>query len=391
MERRIPSGMLLAAVLAAIPLLSAAEQPPRPDELQAGAADEGNPKDERCGPPEEIGDPPASEPANPATPPPGAPPAPAPRPRCAQDHSAGDSGRRPTPVSPAADTRRASERHAHETAAHSAAQNGARALLGSLAHDAGGPNSPVGGTLPPAGAGPDLHALNQTPGAQSPYEKTLQTGAVPDPGAAPGHDHDLHAMGDAAIAPAPTLVSRAAALTYRSAPLVAQDLAAMRRGLENFQLPPNAAGLASSDAPLGEFVAWAKTAKGDQLPSISYGTLSEGELGRYSPGMLSGGSITLNHSIHDMPADDRAAVLFHELYHYWDNKVARLHYANVSYGFIDPSHMPEHEYDAYYMTALYRQATRGEGGSSRLAQFLDKLPSDPAEVRALVDRTVGKK
>ncbi|MBI3298424.1 MAG: hypothetical protein HYZ75_09695 [Elusimicrobia bacterium] len=285
---------------------------------------------------------------------------------------------------------RGPERAGREAAAMGTATDGARALLGALRQGAG-TGRPGGVTgAPPSGQTPDIAALNRTPGAQSAYASTLQTSDVPGP-AAHGPGPDLHAMGDSLLAPAPTLLGRAASLAYRSGPVVAQDLAAMRAGLEDFSLPASQAeGLASSQAPLGEFVSWAKTVKDGALPSISYGILSEGEVGRYSPGLLGPGSITLNHYIRDLPAAERSAVLFHELYHYWDNKVARLHYANVSYGFIDPAHMAEHEYDAYYMTAQYWRQTKPEGASSRLAQFLDKLPADPTAVRAMVDGAVRR-
>jgi len=92
-----------------------------------------------------------------------------------------------------------------------------------------------------------------------------------------------------------------------------------------------------------------------------------------------------------MPAAERSAVLFHEMYHYWDNKVARLSYANVSYGYIDPAHMPEHEYDAYYMTALYWQTAKKDGADDALARCLDRYPTDPDQVRASVDKIVGGK
>lgn len=373
MSQRRPSCLALAAVLAAWPLLAAADTPP---------ADRNGDDAQRL---DACVKPAPAAPTEDGTP---AAPRPAPPPECSTAAPSSPDRPRPGQAAPPVDPGRAAERHGHEAAANAAAQNGARTLLGSLLRGEGGPATAAGGALPP-GAGPgDLHALSQTPQAQSPYANTLRTGEVPAGG---GHqDHDLHAMGDSAIAPAPTLWARAASAASRSGPVVAQDLATLRAHLDSFQLPPNASGLASSDAPLASFVAWARTAKPDQLPSVSYGILSEGELGRYSPGMLGGpGSITLNHYIKDMPADERSVVLFHELYHYWDNKVERLHYANVSYGYIDPAHMPEHEYDAYYMTALYWQQAKKEGASSRLAQFLDKLPSDPAEVRAMVDRTVA--
>lgn len=238
-----------------------------------------------------------------------------------------------------------------------------------------------------AGRGPggriDYQALNAAPGFQ-PYARGKRTGRVPE--------IDLHSLGDSSVAPAPTLLARARSLVTPSAKTVAEDLKTLKAKLADFELPPGAAGLASSDAPLAEFVQWAKTAPASSLPEITYGILKEGEVGDYAVGKLGGpGTITLNHYIRDKPADERSAVLFHELYHYWDNKVARLHYANVSYGYIDPAHAPEHEYDAYYMTALYWQKIKGANSSSALARCLDRYPTEPERVRAVVDGIVGGK
>jgi hypothetical protein len=53
--------------------------------------------------------------------------------------------------------------------------------------------------------------------------------------------------------------------------------------------------------------------------------------------------------------------------------------------------MPEHEYDAYYMTALYWQKIKSGDSKDALARCLDRYPTDPNEVRATVDRIVGGK
>lgn len=125
--------------------------------------------------------------------------------------------------------------------------------------------------------------------------------------------------------------------------------------------------------------------KDSDLPHIEYGILNEGEIGRYERNVLRKSKITLNISIKDAEPSARAAVLFHELYHYWDNEVVKLHYGNVSYGYIDRGHIPEHEYDAYFMTAVIWKQTKAGDASSPLARFLDVLPSSREGVTRFVE------
>lgn len=229
----------------------------------------------------------------------------------------------------------------------------------------------------------DYRALNARPGVQ-PY--AMDRHASPVPGI------ELHSLGDSEVAPAPTMFARAKSLATPSAATVAEDLRTLRAKLADFEIPQETVGLASSNAPLASFVQWAKTAREADLPEITYGIVKEGEVADYSPGLaLSRGKITMNHYIRDMPPDERSAVLFHELYHHWDTKIERLNYSNVSYNFIDPAHMPEHEYDAYYMTALYWQKIRNGESKTALARCLDRYPTNPDEVRATVDGIVGRK
>lgn len=233
------------------------------------------------------------------------------------------------------------------------------------------------------GRGIDYKALNAKPGAQ-PYALGKRNSSVPGV--------ELHSLGDSEVAPAPTMYERARSLVTPSAATVAQDFKTLQAKLADFEMPPDAVGLASSNAPLASFVQWVKTVPASELPEITYGIVKEGEVADYSPGLaLSRGKITMNHYIRDMPPDERSAVLFHELYHHWDMKVEVLKYENVAYNLIDPAHLPEHEYDAYYMTALYWQKIKSGDSKTALSRCLDRYPTNPDDVRSTVDRILGGK
>jgi hypothetical protein len=106
-------------------------------------------------------------------------------------------------------------------------------------------------------------------------------------------------------------------------------------------------------------------------------------------GLVSKGDIKVNHFIRNEPAHARATVVVHELYHYWDKKIARNAYPNVSYGMIGAGTQHIHEYDAYLATSIYWEMVKKEGDASPLAKLLDGIPTDPGAVRELVDSKVG--
>lgn len=209
--------------------------------------------------------------------------------------------------------------------------------------------------------------------------------------ALPGIEPAFQALASAEVAPAPGVLDRAGSLLMRDGPVVRQDLAALRRMVGGMQLPPGVSALNDGNpSAITEFFAWVKSAPDSELPSIGYGILSKGEIGRYQMSALGKGSITLNFFIRNARPEERAAVLAHELYHYWDKKVARNYYPNVSYGFIDPASKHLHEYDPYYVTSLVWQAGRPEGDSSTaIGRFLDGLPKNRDSVRDAVNRALG--
>ena len=232
----------------------------------------------------------------------------------------------------------------------------------------------------------DEGALVARLNAQEPRGKGFVTREVPE---SPNLDV-LHAMGDAIVAPPPTLMMRYNAL-FSDKATVAEDVSTVRAKASSLQLPADGhTGLASSQASLDEFVSWVKSVPNGDLPNISYGVLNEGEIGRYERNVVRKSAITINISVKDAEPQARAAVLFHELYHYWDVEVAKNNYSNVSYGFIDPAHMPEHELDAYYMTALMWSQSKPDGASSPLAQFLGRLPTDRDQVQTMVETSLGQ-
>lgn len=257
-------------------------------------------------------------------------------------------------------------------------------LAAQLARPAASKAAVVGQRSIGAAAALNAAAAAQGLKAEEPAGRGLRIPEVP---AAPV-DEALHAMGNVRVAPAPSAGLRAVSLwNWGAAKTVQEDIRTVRAAAGELQLPPEAAtGLASSQAPLGDFVNWVKNAKDSDLPSIEYGILKQGEIGRYKRALLGGkGSITLNIAIRNAEPKARAAVLFHELFHYWDKEVARLAYGNVSYGYIDKNHLPEHEYDAYYLTAMMWQQAKPAGAASPLAQFLEGLPQDRNAVTSFIE------
>lgn len=254
-------------------------------------------------------------------------------------------------------------------------------LLGRQAEDSAAGGVSVAAAAP-SGARPDAAAVAARLNAAAAPAKGLRTADVPGP-------ERLHAMASEEVAPAPGVLDRAGSAITRSGPLVAKDLATIRAKLAAGEAPNVQAINEGNPSAVAEFYAWMKNVKDSDLPSISYGILDKGEIGRYDRGLLGKGSITINYFVRDAEPEARAAVTFHELYHYWDNEVAKNYYSNVSYGKIDPAHMHEHEYDAYLVTGLFWGQAKPDGASSKLSKYLDALPADRDAVRAMVDKSAG--
>ena len=202
---------------------------------------------------------------------------------------------------------------------------------------------------------------------------------------------EFQSLGSVEVAPAPGALDRAASLASRDAPTVAADLKQIHDSLQNAELPTAQALNDNNPDAIRQFFVWLRTAKEDDMPAIDYTILPKGEVGHYELGLLSKGDIKVNHFVRNAPANARASVVVHELYHYWDKKVARNYYPNVSYGVIDPANKHIHEYDAYLATSLYWQMVKKEGDSSPLARLLDRIPTDQGQVRELVNGAVGAK
>jgi hypothetical protein len=185
-------------------------------------------------------------------------------------------------------------------------------------------------------------------------------------------------------------MDRAASLAAKDAPTIAQDWAAISAALQDAELPSVAATNEMNPDAIRQFFAWLRTVTPANLPTIDYAILDKGLVGRYELGALSKGTITLNHFIRDQPAHARASVLVHELYHYWDKKVAKNYYPNVSYGRIGEGTQHIHEYDAYIATAQFWQMVKREGETSPLARLLDRIPVETDKVRELVDGAVRR-
>lgn len=241
----------------------------------------------------------------------------------------------------------------------------------------------------------DLNAAHRA-GRGEPRRPAIGSNAPPAPmpaPAAPGPDVDpgeFQALGGVDVAPAPGVLDRASSLATKDGPTVAADLKQIRDSLKDAELPDVKGNTDSNPEAIKEFFVWLRAAGESDMPAIDYTILSQGEVGTYSPGLgVSKGSISVNHFIRNEPARQRASVIVHELYHYWDKKVARNMYPNVSYGYIDPASKHIHEYDAYLATALYWRMVKEEGDASPLAKLLDRIPDDPGQVRDMVDGAIG--
>lgn len=200
---------------------------------------------------------------------------------------------------------------------------------------------------------------------------------------------EFQSLGSAEVAREPGLLDRAASAAKSDAPTIAEDLSQIRGSLKD-AVPASVQGLTESNPnAVNEFFQWLRTAKESDMPAIDYTILPKGEVGHYELGLLSKGDIKVNHFIRNEPAHARATVVVHELYHYWDKKVARTSYPNVSYGYIDPASKHIHEYDAYLATSLYWEMVKKEGDASPLARMLDRIPSEPGQVREMVNGALG--
>jgi hypothetical protein len=193
-------------------------------------------------------------------------------------------------------------------------------------------------------------------------------------------------MGDADAAPEATMLDRVKSLLARDEPLLENDVALLHAKAQEFAIPEGAASLGTTDSEaLVEFNRWLKTVKREDMPPLDYRIIEKGLFGVYEMGLLDKGALSLSHHIRDTEPEARTAVLMHELYHYWDKKVARNHYENVSYGKIGDGFEAQHEYNAYLLTALYWQQFAPAGAKSALARSLGRLPTDSAEVQKVVD------
>jgi hypothetical protein len=202
----------------------------------------------------------------------------------------------------------------------------------------------------------------------------------------------LQMLDDETAAPEATLKDRAISLISPSKQLVEQDIRRMRELLVGFELPNDIISLGSTnqEAPR-QFVSWIKSVPDSDIAPIAYGILDAGLIGEYSPAVLSKGSITLNHFIRSAERESRATALLHEIYHYWDWKVANNPYPKVVYGFHSPEAIAIREYDAYHVAMYFWKHARPADANSPTARALDRIPSETGELMRQVDMIVLKR
>jgi hypothetical protein len=132
------------------------------------------------------------------------------------------------------------------------------------------------------------------------------------------------------------------------------------------------------------------------MPDISYGVLDSGEIGRYQTGRLGKSSIILNHSLIDAPPSAQAAVLAHELFHYWDFELSwNFHEVASNYfGYVAPENKPALEYVPYSITKAFWKQSRPEAPSSEAAspleQEIQSMP-EPDGIRPYVDKILKER
>lgn len=199
----------------------------------------------------------------------------------------------------------------------------------------------------------------------------------------------LQMLDDEAAAPEATLPDRVKSFITPDQQLVEQDLKKMRELLAGFELPDGIASLGSTnpDAPKG-FVPWLRSVPDSELAPIAYGIIDAGLLGEYSPSAFGRGTITLNHFIRGAEKESRATVLLHEVYHYWDWKVAGNPYPKAPYGLHHPEAIARREYDAYYVAMFFWKHARPADAASPTARALDRIPSDTEVLMRQVDEAV---
>lgn len=224
----------------------------------------------------------------------------------------------------------------------------------------------------------DALAQNNLPGGKRMNLKVNEPGL---PGA-----ETYHALGDNTVAPAPGIFDRIGSMFFNDENHIKEDFRLATELADKIKLPRGYAGHNGGimSQPPAAFIAWMRS-DSRKLPNISYGILSEGTMGEYKPGFALGkGTLTMNYMIKDAAPQERAVIMFHELYHHWDKKIANNHYANVSYGgMIGAGTQWNHEVDATLLAGLAAQETL-EDCFTALCNFLNGLPTTPQEVITLV-------
>lgn len=198
----------------------------------------------------------------------------------------------------------------------------------------------------------------------------------------------LQMLDDETAAPEATLKDRAIAFITPSKQLVESDLRKMRALLVGFELPQDIISLASSNhgAPK-QFISWIKSVPDSELAPMTYSIMTAGLLGEYDYSFLSKGEIRINYFIRNAEPETRATVLLHEIYHYWDMKIANNPYEE-SYSFMTPAAKAAREYDAYKVAKKFWSHSRPASASSPASRALDRIPDDDAELIRRVDELV---
>lgn len=192
-------------------------------------------------------------------------------------------------------------------------------------------------------------------------------------------------------APPATLWDRFIAFITPDDRLIEADLSLLRTKASDFTLPSETSSLATTTPEVPrQFVQWLKSMKPEDLPPIEYGIVSPGDYAEYRKG-LGRGKIVMSHSIRDYEPEARSTALMHELFHYWDMKVAKNSYQTETYGYTSPENEGDREYDPYLLTAHFWQHVRPQGAASPMAKSFDRLPLDGEEVRRKVDSMIERK
>lgn len=201
----------------------------------------------------------------------------------------------------------------------------------------------------------------------------------------------FHISSGEAEAPQATLWDRFVALITPDDRLIEADLSLLRSKARDFSLPPETLSLATTSPEVPrQFVQWLKTMRLEDLPPIEYGIVSPGDFAEYKKG-LGRGRIVMSHFIRDSEPEARSTALMHELFHYWDMKIARNSYQTETYGFTSPENEGDREYDPYLLTAHFWKHIRPRDAASSMAKSLDRLPLEAEDVRRKVDSMVERK